>query len=400
MGDNDACAACFRQENYQQRIGQEAGQKVGRWIGSKAASLGGRAANALYSFFGSGDYTVKVNSLIDGGGTGRMQAAAVVSSGRETRIRFREYLGPVTAGTSGAFTATTFEINPGLVQTFPWLSAIANNYEQWTPNGIVFEYKSTSSDYAATTALGSIIMATDYDALDADYASKTEMLLTAYSSEAKPSQDLLHGLECDPRDTPNRIFYVRGGSVPSGGDVTDFDLGKFTVATQGGNAVAGTELGSLYINYDITFRKEQFNFKYPQLLKAYGQMSGNASSPAFSTTYNNMEIAGPVSVATNFRLMPAGKGVAGTHFYVWIFTDFSAPTNGYYSIAVAQDCTQTSGFSHEHTMPPDNSLKEWKGVAYLITVTGPNPLLIIGTAGFAAETINFANWGIAQINAS
>lgn len=208
-------------------------------------------------FSGMGDYKLNTNSLIEGGGVTDSNIQIVPQGNRAIRIIYREYLGDVITGpVAGAFSIRGFALNPGLVELCPWLAPIAQQYEQWSPNGMVFEFRSTSSDYTATQALGSVIMATEYDSFDKPFANKQEMLNCAYSSEAKPTDRLLHGVECDPRDNPNSIFYVRSGTNPSGASLRESDLGIFYVATQGGST-ANLNLGSLYVHYDITLRKEQ-----------------------------------------------------------------------------------------------------------------------------------------------
>jgi hypothetical protein len=193
-----------------------------------------------------------------GGGTSSGQSVTIMPSGpRTVTLRYKEYLGDVYTHptTAGAFYINTYSINPGLVTSFPWLSGIAFQYEQWTPNGIVYEFRSTSSEYVSTQALGSVIMATEYDQLDTTFSSKQEMLNAAYSNEAKPSQQILHGIECARGDNPRTIYYVRPGVLTTVANIRDYDLGTFCVATQGG-ATANLNLGSLYVHYDITFRKE------------------------------------------------------------------------------------------------------------------------------------------------
>lgn len=231
---------------------------------------------------GSGDYRLMSNSLVSGGGV-EMENAQIVPSGpRAIRIIYREYLGDVyTHPTSaGAFNIASYDINPGLVSTFPWLNPIAQQYEQWTPNGIAFEFKSTSSDYVSTQALGSVIMATEYDQLDSVFANKQEMLNSAYANEFKPSCDGVHGVECAREDRPLQILYVRAQTVPSTGDIRDYDCGRFSIATQGG-ATANLNLGSLYVHYDITLRKEQlFNG-----LPLQGQLWGIISGTGMQATY-------------------------------------------------------------------------------------------------------------------
>lgn len=236
------------------------GTAAGYLAGSALDSLGGLsgAAKKMRSLIGMGDYSLRSNSLVQGGGRSSGPLQIVSQGNRATRIRYREYIGDVFSNPDepNAFHVVSYPINPGLISTFKWLPPIATQYEQWTPNGIVFEFRSTSSEYVSQQALGSVIMATEYDSYDRPYSSKVEMLNSAYANEAKPSDHIIHGIECDPRDNPNSIFYVRSGPLQGREDIRDYDLGIFYVATQGIPHV-NANLGSLYVHYDITFRKEQ-----------------------------------------------------------------------------------------------------------------------------------------------
>lgn len=279
-------------------------------------------AKKAKSIFGSGDYVLKSNSLVQTGGATESDVQIVPQGNRAVRIIYREYLGDVFthATTAGAFNLVGYSINPGLVGTFPWFAPIAQQYEQWTPNGVVFEFKSTSSEYVATQALGSVIMATEYDSLDRVFANKQEMLNSAYSNEAKPSERIIHGVECDPRDMQHSVYYVRSGAVPSTGNIRDYDVGTFYIATQGG-ATANLNLGSLYVHYDITLRKEQLFNGIPTRgqLTFYQTRTGAiaASAPigdTIGTQYGNM---GNIVGVNRLELPSYGVGATWMIFVEW-----------------------------------------------------------------------------------
>lgn len=226
------------------------------------AKVGFKAVSDWWN--GNGDYEIVSNSLIHGGTKAAMQPLVVSNSrnGGEVRIRFREYLGDVRTHptTVGAWYNTAYTLNAGNLSTFPWLASIAQQYEQWTPNGIIFEFRSTATEYSTSVNLGSVIMATDYDYADADYQNKMEALNSAYSAESKVSTELqYHGIECAPQSNPARIFYVNPlTTVPAGTSKHEYFLGRFQIATVGSSGAANSIVGSLYINYDITLRKPQF----------------------------------------------------------------------------------------------------------------------------------------------
>lgn len=121
-------------------LGSMSGIPSGRNFGSEV----GRRISRL---IGSGDYQVNevsVNNLIKPG-----KATPSMSFGGDSlsiRVRHREFLGDIlTGGVAGVFTNNVFPINAGLRTSFPYLSQIAGNFEEYCFNGLVFEFISTAS---------------------------------------------------------------------------------------------------------------------------------------------------------------------------------------------------------------------------------------------------------------
>jgi len=95
--------------------------------------LGG--GNAVGSFltggtfpkiFGSGAYSMTPNTCFN-----VAQQVPVVHSSSETiRFRHREYICDIVSQGAG-FGITTIAINPGMVPTFPFLSQIAANFQEY-----------------------------------------------------------------------------------------------------------------------------------------------------------------------------------------------------------------------------------------------------------------------------
>jgi hypothetical protein len=237
-----------------------AGTAIGARFGQP--DLGRTLANKAYTrLVGSGDYDMRANSLITQTSSGPVMPTFAPDGRRGIRIREREYIGdiisgPSIVGASTAFNNTSFVVNPSNSTTFPWLSQFANNFDQWEPHGIVFEYVSTSSNYNGTSqALGVVVTAADYDFADPLYASKSEMENSGYAISTAASASMLHGIECAVTERPSRVLYTGTGS---GSDTSNnlHNLARFQIATQG-MSVANVTLGELWVTYDITFYKKQ-----------------------------------------------------------------------------------------------------------------------------------------------
>lgn len=216
-------------------------------IGTNVGGLLGAGAGAVIDrITGQGDYTIKSNTLI--------KAAPVPSFGKGCiRVQHREMLYDVTS--SGVFKLSPFDINPGLRTSFPWLAQIAQNFEMYKFHGLIFEYVSTSGDAltGTNTALGKVIMATDYNVLDDNFDNEQQMYTTEFSNSGKPATNLIHAVECAPPENPLKLYYIRTGATTTG-DQRFYDLGRFQIAVSGCQSV-GNPIGELWVSYDVSLCK-------------------------------------------------------------------------------------------------------------------------------------------------
>lgn len=229
------------------------GGRIGGLFGRQGARVGAEAGRLFRQLTGFGDYKVNSNSIMTSG-TDSLPRFANTGTGH--RIRHREYLFDViTSSTIGQFTNTVVPIQPGLLSSFPWFSALAENYEEYTINGMVFEFKSNSYDALASTntASGTVIMTTQYNVLSPPFINKFQMEQYEYTCSNKPSRDILHPVECAHPQTPVSVLNVRSGPV-STGDLRLYDWGNFNIATVGMQG-ASTNIGELWVTFDISLLK-------------------------------------------------------------------------------------------------------------------------------------------------
>lgn len=183
-----------------EHVGQAGWGQVGSRIGTQVASI-----------VGFGDYQVRQNSMIDMGSA----VPSFVDMSHATIITHKECIADVVVPASPtSFSLRAYDINPGSSTTFPWLSSIARNFDQYEIIGMAFYFKSTCSDSALTLPLATVIMATEHDAADANYGSKQAIKQSQYSGSCKPSQDLMHPIECAPHLTAQSLLYVRTNAIP------------------------------------------------------------------------------------------------------------------------------------------------------------------------------------------
>lgn len=236
------------------------GSKVGGLFGM--GELGKNLGEGAAKLLGFGDYKVQSNSLMKGMEQNAGDSIPKFSTPNNgVRIIEREFIGDIiSSDPANTFLNQPFRINPADSGTFPWLSTIASQFDQWRPNGIVFEFRTTSSDFnGSAQGLGSVIMSTDYDVNDPVYTNKSTMTNADYACSTKPSNDLYHGIECDPKQRPTELLYVL--SANSADQSNLYSLGNFQIATNGVSAAAVT-LGELWVSYDITLYKKQINVDF------------------------------------------------------------------------------------------------------------------------------------------
>lgn len=234
------------------------------FLSQAASGLGARFGASMASLIarltGFGDYRVSYNSLMP-----LTPGQPIPSFGdlkEATIVRHREYLADVIepGGNNGGFTNRVFTIQPALATTFPWLSNLAVNYDQYRMMGAVFEYVSTASPInnaaGGGIGLGSVILATDYDVADPVYGSKLQAENAQFSVSGRPSDSLLHPIECDPACTSVPVQYIRTGAVPAGRDPRLYDMANFQLITFGipNNANQQT-IGELWVSYEVALYK-------------------------------------------------------------------------------------------------------------------------------------------------
>lgn len=210
------------------------GRRVGGWVGDLAQK-------AIMAITGFGDYQVRGNTLTNGG-----SPPAFAAGKHMTKFCHREFVGLVSSP-GGAFTTQTFFISPK-TSFFPWLSEIALSFEQFIVRGMVVEFKSTSATAVSSTntALGSVIIATQYNVLAPPFSTQQQMEAYEYCTSTVPAQSMIHPIECAPNLTSIQELYMDSGQ---NGDPRLEYLGVTYVATVGQQAPS--VLGELWVSYEI-----------------------------------------------------------------------------------------------------------------------------------------------------
>lgn len=285
----------------------DVGSHLGSFLGFK--DLGRDIGGVIGRILGSGDYKTNFDAVK---GNALLGASTPAFGSESTTITHREYVGDiVSSATAGAFDIKTYTINPVNAELFPWLSAIASNYEEYSINGMIFEFKTTSGQSVASTntSLGTVIMATQYDPTKAAFANKQQMENYFFAQSVVPSQSILHAVECKPGTAPLASLYTEGGTSI---DPRFVDFGTFNIATVG---MPGTSvnLGELWISYKITLRKPRLTTTSPAAPTTAAVIRGTGCTGALPFGELN-DITGTLAVTCDSNNITV-SGVQPTSYY-------------------------------------------------------------------------------------
>jgi hypothetical protein len=342
-----------------------AGARVGMAAGGMpGAAMGSAIGQGIAAITGYGDYKVRTNSL-NVVGTSVDTVPRFVNNDHAVRMTHREFVTDLVVPENPTdFHNDTYDINPSNIRLFPWLSRMATQYQQYRVHGMVVEYKSMSSDYAASGPLGTVMIASNYNVNDLPYPTKVALENSEFAVSSKPSRSIIHAIECDPNlGATNRYYYVRDLTA-SGTELSDnrlYDLAKIQVATSGLPGTAGATMGEIWVSYDIEFTKPVLSAGSVGLVSAYAAVSApTLGSPSViggrdcSVHYHTDDpLPDNTSIDNSlFQCMPDDILIAGDSSMDGLTTALSGTgevrlyRNGVYTLQYKTECEFTSAGPH------------------------------------------------------
>jgi hypothetical protein len=203
------------------------------------------------------------------------------------RVTHKELIFSLTG--TDPFTANQISLNPGLPSSFPWLSALANNFESYRFRSLRFRYIPN----CPSTTVGSSYLCVDYDPADAPPTSEQQVA----SWESTTSEPAWKGMTF--KSTPSNLakrksYYVRNGSLAANLDVSLYDVGNLFVCSE--DNVAAAKLGKIWAEYDIELLTPQLG---PVGIgnALYGKVSGTTNFTVAPTLAGNFPMTASVAGA-------------------------------------------------------------------------------------------------------
>ena len=223
-------------------------------------------AQAVSKYIGRGMYSggaTKKNGLISGSASTMPRMRNLNDETGTLVVSHRERLSDVFAPADSGFHQDVFTVSPGIEKTFPWLSQIAANYEEYELMQCVFEYDGHSLVGINDTleVQGSLCMATQMNVKDKAFRDRHEMERFPHASKCAQHGSMAHGVECDPRKiTGDGHRYIRMGGLAKDEDPRDFDHAKFTLGQYNTpTELFGKEIGQLFVFYTVKLIKPKIS---------------------------------------------------------------------------------------------------------------------------------------------
>lgn len=341
---------------------------------------------------GIGDYTIRKNSIIDDNAPTKHFSFSDFGGAR-VRIKKREYLGTIVGDATSpeAFTQQQFRLQITDPTTFPWAHKIGELFTEWQLIGGIMSFESTSSNYSSAVGLGTVAIATQYNANTLPYTSMDNILQAAYHTRGNPSENLLHGIECDPDLQASEHLYTR--RPDAAGPPNLYDHGVVTIATEGLPATAaGAVLGRLYWTYDVEVSLPETAIVAPyenRIMSAAGASSDILPplGPSLTLTNLNSDLTIGTVAGDNVLLLAAASGPSvkpilqpaqNNELMCWINDSSLSPLDQYLTFSRAGNyCLQVDIVNGSGVSPTAGGL----------TVTGlANNVVVGSSAGIAGGT--------------
>jgi len=233
---------------------------------------------------------------------------SISQSGKKCcRITHRELVSSVAGNTT--FGVTSFSLNPGLASTFPWLSQVAANYEQYRFTSLKFHYVNR----APTSYVGSVLMAPEYDALDSAPTNEVNASMMDGAVEDAPWKDIIISFSAPNMFPMGPRKYIRTGATVTASDLKTYDAGTLFLCLV--SCADTSTIGKLWVEYDVDlFIPQNPNAAQVSTIGSYAYLNLITNDQTFTSGVNTTvlfnskdydSIAG--TLAAGILTVPAGN---------------------------------------------------------------------------------------------
>jgi hypothetical protein len=146
------------------------------------------------------------------------------------------------------FRTYVYDLNPGLAASFPWLSTMAADWQQYRFHTLRFRYVTRS----ATSVGGSVMLCPTYNPKQVVPTDERTLMNAASSVEDAPWKNFYCPLDVNGMFPTGPRKWIREGAAA--GDLSTYDVGRLFVGTTGNSGISeDLTMGKLWVDYDVEF---------------------------------------------------------------------------------------------------------------------------------------------------
>jgi hypothetical protein len=198
-----------------------------------------------------------------------------------SRVTHEEYIRDITTSASGAYKLDRLQINPGILDSFPWLSQIAANYESYRFAKLEFKFKTSMP----TTASGFVMYTPDSDPTEQSPTEKKIQLQMEHTKRCPVWNDMSLPIPVSRFLDRYKEYYVRDGPVNNQGvvDLKLYDACSLYISTEQvtlpGVFNTPVDIGELWVSYVV-------DLLHPQLIPRTVREQNNPNAVRVAVEYD------------------------------------------------------------------------------------------------------------------
>jgi hypothetical protein len=385
-------------------------ERLGDHFFGSGGKVIGEGVQSLAKIFGLGKYSVETNSLMAPGALidmgDEVPKIANDGTGEVCMITREEYIGDLltpVGSTPTPFNIESFNINPSNPELFPWLSAVAENFEEYEFRGLIFTMKTMASDTSTALSLGTMFGATQYDINDPPFQNKQELLNYQYANSRKVSKSIMLPIECKPSNNVlTHLFVAPGNTVPTGADAKFYNMGVLNLGSLGCPA-ANTPIAEIWVSYDVALYKPKLtnggDLQTEILGAFYSSSTWTAAAPLLGFNLNpspTNNFAGTITLGNTINfpsLMREGNFVI-TLYLIGTAAVINRPTITLFN------CTNGTGFwqTNNLTVPANGTTSNVLFFAFSVNITAPGASVLFNAGGTLPSAPTGGILFITQVN--
>lgn len=263
-----------------------------------------------------------------------------------TTVEHFELIDSVITTTTSFLNAVNIPIQPGSLETFPWLAQMAKLFKKYRFNSLKFVF----IPFCSSSTAGTIELAVDFDPANPQPAIEQDLVnYTAYK-QSNVWTKVSTQVNCKDMHKGHEWLLVRplayAGQISS---LANYDAGRFYAFTNNGGT--NTNCGKMYVEYDISFMDP--------VLPPAGVLIGLSAKSVSGTTTGNPMGTGGVSYAVGSAgivinpppLAPGNTYISfsapGTYTFEFFFTGVNVSS---FTIAAV------AGFTNPNTVVLTNTI--------------------------------------------